>query len=167
MANRNVGLKIVIVISLLANIVLGGFLFIKRQQEEAALEPLSLWLIQGNMGQLERAIQHQQEMGWPNPSHVAEKLDDVLQGIKINLESRKALGKLSNEEERLLWQLYERLSKFPNSSLGYGMNVSEEEKLVLVRLAEQLRSAGWSSGVSFSSSMEQLIERTEILLQSL
>src|SRR5690606_27582639 len=112
---------LIIAISLLANLAMGVLLFTQNRQEDNALAPLSLWLIQGKIGQLERAIDHQQSVGWANPSHVAEKIDDVVQGISVTIEARKSLKKLSKNDEDLLWLLHERLSRLPHSSLGYGM----------------------------------------------
>ncbi|WP_231505596.1 hypothetical protein [Bacillus sp. EB01] len=115
-------------------------------------EQVLLTEVQYNLVELEGLIANQSEKNWPEPNLVTTKLGDVLNGILLGKTTGEQLGILSENDEKILTNLYTKLNRYPNDELYSFIEVSEEGKKNFEELREVLREAGLGLNISISAS---------------
>lgn len=112
---------------------------------------LPLSQIQWDLVQLEGAIAYQMENQWKQPSHVREKVGDVLQDIIVILQVDNGIRVLTEQEKVHLDRFHMKLSDYPKDNMVEPSNeLSQTEIDQLIQLRKALRDVEW--GVGFSNS---------------
>ncbi|WP_308639660.1 hypothetical protein [Paenibacillus silvisoli] len=156
--------KFVFGISIIGNVIFGLFLYQKNGNDQQTLEQVVFNGIQSNLVQLEGAITYQHDHGWSNPSHVTEKLSDVMEGIGLAFEIGKRSGALNKDKENLLWDLHRYLIGFKADSGYPNVTLSDDEREDYVELGENLRLSGWGMNLGYGSGWLDFEQKTRKLL---
>jgi hypothetical protein len=136
-----------------------------RERVDSVKHTLTLSQIQWDLVQLEGAIANQIETQWMQPSHVSEKVGDVLQDIMVILEVNSGISVLSEQEKDYLNSLYHSLSDYPNDNMVEPLNdLSQTEIDKLIQLRKALRDVEWGVGFSNSGHWDSFIEKLIKLL---
>src|SRR5690554_3936575 len=104
--------KITIVISIIFNITLVSYIYLKNNDLNNAVSDIAFHAIQHNLVQLEGAIKYQIDVDWNDPYAVTEKLEDVLSGIQITMLTGENIRSLSKEQKNTLHSLLSYLNKY-------------------------------------------------------
>jgi hypothetical protein len=142
--------KRIIIISIIINISLVSYLLLNRNHLNNVYSNLSLRL-QGDLVQLEGAIDYQIKNDWKEVDTVIEKLEDIREGINFLMVTGKDLGLITKSQENDLWRLYRYFSNFPTYSGYPNTKIDNSDKEKLIMLHEDLRSAGWGMNLGYSS----------------
>lgn len=156
--------KIAIVISIIFNITLVCYIYLKNNDLNNAVSDIAFHAIQHNLVQLEGAIKYQIDMDWNDSYAVTEKLEDVLSGIQITMLTGENIRSLSKEQKNSLQSLLSYLHKYPKDSGYPNKELSDIEKGNFVKLAENLNKAGWGMGNSYSSDWKSFSESVNKLV---
>lgn len=136
-----------------------------KVQVDSVKNSLHFSQIQWDFVQLEGAIAYQIKNRWEQPSHVREKVGDVLQDIMVILEVNSRVRFLSEEEKGYLDSLYWRLGKYPKDNMVKPINgLSQEETDKFIQLQKALRDVEWGIGFSNSGHWDSFIEKLIKLL---
>lgn len=139
-----------------------------KERVTSVKHELTLSQIQWDLDQLEGAIAYQIGSKWTQPSHVREKLGDVLQDIMVIRDLNSGAGFITNAESVLLNSLYDQLSNYPHDNMVEPINeLSAEEIDKLLQLRGALRDVEWGIGFSNSGHWDSFIEKLEKLLPQL
>ncbi|MFS0871974.1 hypothetical protein [Paenibacillus xylanilyticus] len=142
--------NIIIVISVLFNIVLITFVFWKESHQQEMYSNLSFGL-QNDLVQLESAIDYQNNNKWNDDNLVLEKIEDVREGINQLMVTGKNAGMITKSQENDLWTLYRYFAGFPTYTGFPNTKLENNEINELIRLRDDLRSAGWGMNLGYSS----------------
>lgn len=156
-------------ICLLLVLVIVALIFFKYQRErlnEVKSEMGSRMII-GNIIQLEGAIWFQKENDWNEPSHVIEKVEDVIEGIYMTRSVAERKNTLSDEEDEILLGLIRFFERYPSYSGFPNHEINEKETVAFENLRELFREVGWGMNLGYSSSWDELKEKsTRLISQS-
>ncbi|MDQ0913882.1 hypothetical protein [Paenibacillus sp. V4I5] len=136
-----------------------------KERADSVKHSITLSQIQWDLVQLEGAIAYQIEIHWILPSHVSEKVGDVLQDIMVIREVNSGISVLSKKDEEYLDSLYHRLSDYSHDNMVEPLNeLSQNEIEKLIKLRRALRDVGWGVGYSNSGHWDSFIEKLIKLL---
>lgn len=150
--------KLLIVLSVFLNIGLITFLVLKEDHLTNAYSNLSFGL-QGDLVQLEGAIDYQIQNNWSEGDTVIEKIEDIRESIQDLMVTGKDFGVISRKQEEDLWDLHRFFSKFPTYSGYPNTNLDHKSIEDLVQLKDDLRAAGWGMNLGYSSDWVSFSEK--------
>jgi len=156
--------KIIIVLSVLLNIVLITYLFLKENHLTSVYSNLSFGL-QGDLVQLESAIDYQIKNNWSEENTVLEKIEDIQESINYLMVTGKDSGIISRKQEEDLWKLHRYFSKFPTYSGFPNTNLDNKSINDLIMLKDDLRAAGWGMNLGYSSDWNSFSEKINNLIK--
>lgn len=156
--------KLLIVLSVLLNISLITYLVLKEDHLTSAYSNLSFGL-QGDLVQLEGAIDYQIQNNWSGDDTVVEKIEDIRESIQELMVTGKDFGVISRKQEEDLWDLHRFFAKYPTYT-GYP-NTKLDHKGIedLVQLKDDLRAAGWGMNLGYSSDWNSFSEKIKLLVR--
>lgn len=156
--------SVVIVISIILNIMLISYVYLKQNHLTGAYSNLSFEL-QHDLIQLESAINYQMDNNWNDENSVIEKIEDVRENISFLMSTGKDLGVISKSQEKDLWNLYKYFIDYPMYSGYPNTMLTNEEVNELIALQKHLRSAGWGMNIGYSSDWESFSKKIDSLLK--
>jgi hypothetical protein len=156
--------KSIITISILLNIVLISYLFLRENHFRSVYSNSSLSL-QGDLVQLEGNIEYQIKNDWENADSVIEKLEDVREGISNLMILGKDLGFLTKSQENDLWSLDRFISSYPIYSGYPNTKLEDNQKEELIQLQEDLKSVGWGMNMGYSSDWKSFSNKVNELIK--
>lgn len=155
----------VIVLMVIISVILMSENIKLRGKVDLIKHNLTFDQIQWSLVQLEGAISYQIDNEWSLPSHVREKVGDVLQDIMVIQRLNSAAGILSKQEENDLNSFYRKLSHYPHDNMVEpSSELSESEKEKLVQIRNALREVEWGIGYSNSAQWDSFLEKLQKLL---
>lgn len=156
--------KIIFIISILFNIVLITYVYLKANHLTNVYSNLSFG-VQGNLVQLESAIEYQNSNNWKSTDVVIEKIEDVKESIDYLLITGKDAGVITKSQEDDLRKLsgfflkYPTYTGFPNTKLDSN-NINE-----LKDLGMNLKSAGWETNLGYSGDWDSFSMKISALIK--
>jgi hypothetical protein len=156
--------KTVIIVSVLINIIMITYVYLKVNHITSAYSNLSFGL-QGDLVQLESSIEYQFKNDWKDEGSVIEKIEDIIESINNLMVTGKDLGIISKSQEDDLWKLYRYFSKFPTYTGFPNTKLDNKEITELVKLRDDLRSVGWGMNLGYSSDWESFSVKINDLLK--
>lgn len=145
--------NIIIAVSIVINCVLIMYVFWKESHLREIYSGLSFGL-QGDLVQLESTITYQMNNKWNDENTVLEKIEDVTEGIHQLMVTGKNTGMITNSQENDLWTMYKYFAKFPTYTGFPNTKLDNDGINELIRLGDDLRSAGWGTNVGYSGDWE-------------
>ena len=154
----------VIIFSILLNIVLITYIYLKVNHLTNAYSNLSFGL-QGDLVQLESAIDYQIKNNWKEENTVIEKIEDISESINYLMVTGKDSGLITKSQENDLWKLYRYFSNYPTYT-GFPNTKLDNNKInELKELREDLRSAGWGMNLGYSSDWKSFSMKINALIK--
>ena len=168
--NRKLLVTLLLIIGVLA--ITSIMLVNENNKLERRLESVKHLLpfsqIQWDLVQLEGAIAYQIENQWSQPSHVREKLGDVIQDIMVILEVTQGMNVLSKQEKDSLDIFYRKLSDYPADNMVKPTNeLSQDEIDKLKQLRQALRDVEWGVGFSNTQHWDSFMDKLMKLLPNI
>ncbi|MGF9698502.1 hypothetical protein [Paenibacillus sp. MABNR03] len=142
--------NIIIVISVLFNIILITYVLLKESHLKDVYSNLSFGL-QNDLVQLESAMDYQNNNKWNDENVVLEKIEDVREGINQLMVTGINVGMITKSQENDLWTLYRHFANFPTYTGFPNTKLENNDINELIRLRDDLRSAGWGMDLGYSS----------------
>ncbi|NUU77623.1 hypothetical protein [Paenibacillus xylanilyticus] len=142
--------NIMIVISILFNVVLFTYIYWRESHLKEMYSNLSFGL-QGDLVQLESTIEYQNNNKWNDENVVLEKIEDVREGIHQLMVTGINVGMITKSQENDLWTLYRYFANFPTYTGFPNTKLENNDINKLIRLRDDLRSAGWGTNLGYSS----------------
>ncbi|CAM4060729.1 hypothetical protein COLU111180_21080 [Cohnella lubricantis] len=162
--------KVFISVSIIIIMVIVLYQSYKIHQLNSQIEminpTISSRTIQNGLVQLEGEIYYQKEHGWESPEQIVVRIQNVMEGISVTVETGQYTKKLSNDESDSLWEMYHYLYKFTENKSTHNLILSEEEKQEFEQLEDNLRSNGWGLNIGFSSDWDYFIKRVNSFLSN-
>lgn len=156
-------LKKIIIFSILINLIMVSYIFLKTNHLKSSYSNLSFEL-QNDLVQLESSIDYQIKNNWQEESTVIEKIEDVIESINYLMVTGNDLGIMSKSQENDLWELNNLLSKFPTYSGFPNSKLDQSNINELILLGENLKSAGWGMNIGYSSDWKSFSKKINALI---
>jgi hypothetical protein len=137
---------------------------LKINQFEDTLSRLTLYL-QGDLIQLESAIDYQNKNNWKEDNVVLEKIEDVKESINYVMVTGKDSDTITKQQEQDLWTLYNFLKKYPDYTGFPNTQLSETDRSKLVELGLKLRTAGWGMNMSYNGRWDSFSKALRTLVE--
>ncbi|MDQ0230181.1 hypothetical protein [Metabacillus malikii] len=160
-------IKLIMTLSITVNVLLIGFVAWGIIKMNFVKEQVVLTEIQQNLVELEGVIAHQIDNHWSEPNIVTAELGEVLNGITLGTTTGTQLGKLSNEDKRILERLSYNLSQYPNDEQYTLASVTEQDKKALVDLRQTLREAGLGFRMTINADFNSFMAQAKFLNEQL
>lgn len=160
MKSRN----IIIIISVLVNVVLFTYVYLKVNHLKNAYSNISFGL-QGDLVQLENAIDYEIKNNWKEENTVIEKIEDIREGINYLMVTGKDSGIITKTQENDLWKLYRYFLNYPTYT-GFPNTKLDNNKIKeLIELRDDLRSAGWGMNLGYHSDWNSFSMKINALIK--
>jgi hypothetical protein len=154
----------IIIFSIILNIVLITYVLLKINHLNNAYSNLS-FALQGDLVQLESAINYQIKNNWKDENTVIEKIEDINESINNLMVTGKDSGIITKTQENDLWKLFSFFSNYPTYT-GFPNTKLDKNKInKLVELKEDLRPAGWGMNLGYNSDWESFSKKINTLIK--
>ncbi|MFC3801151.1 hypothetical protein [Cohnella sp. GCM10012308] len=156
--------KIIFICSILLNLVLITYLYLKSNHLTNVYSNLSSGL-QGDLVQLENAIELQNNANWKEPDKVIEKIEDVNESIIYLLQTGKDTGLINKTQEEDLRRLsiyFLRYPAYPNSS---STELKSDIIKRLMTLGADLKAAGWEMNSGYGGDWDSFSRKVRLLVK--
>ncbi|MFD2333611.1 hypothetical protein ACFSR7_30495 [Cohnella sp. GCM10020058] len=156
--------KLIIICSILLNLILITYLYLKANLLTNVYSNLSFSL-QNDLVQLENAIELQNNVDWKETDKVIEKIEDVNESITYLLATGKNTGLVTKSQEEDMHKLSTYFLKYYTYQDSSNTELNGDAINQLMTLGEDLKAAGWKMNTGYSGDWDSFSKKISALIK--